>query len=402
MAAIIGRGASGRRRGACSRSRSGFGEGPVDPDSLRVNRRGGETAASRLEPESSPRSRRAASNVRAVAEAAARRGATGSELSQGQTVELREVPVASAGIYAPGGTAAYPSTVLMGCIPAKVAGVERVAVATPPGADGRSPTSSSPRRAIAGADEVYAIGGAQAIAALALGTETIAPVDVIAGPGNRYVQEAKRQLVGRGRDRRDRRPLGADGDRRRRRPTPSWSRSTSAPRPSTAPTACWSPPRSRRRSSTRSQEQVERARGRARASRTRRWRWSRCRTPRRRVALANAIAPEHLELVTRGRRAAGRARSRTAGCVFVGERGADRLRRLRRRLQPRAAHRRRRPLPGAARARRRSGAGSRRSRSRRTRPGRWRRRSLRWPAPRASRCTRESARARAKTRSDRR
>jgi histidinol dehydrogenase len=133
----------------------------------------------------------AAANIRAVAEGqlAEKRRV---KLSQGQAIELREVPVGSAGIYAPGGTAAYPSTVLMGCIPAKVAGVERVAVATPP------PVSevTLAAAAIAGADEVYAMGGAQAVAVLALGTERIAPVDVVAGPGNRYVQEAKRQLAG--------------------------------------------------------------------------------------------------------------------------------------------------------------------------------------------------------------
>jgi histidinol dehydrogenase len=118
------------------------------------------------------------------------------ELPQDQTVELREMPVATAGIYAPGGAGAYPSTVLMGCIPANVAGVRRVALVTPPGPDGRVPDVILAAAAIGGATEVHAIGGAQAIAALALGTERIEPVDVIAGPGNRYVQEAKRQLVG--------------------------------------------------------------------------------------------------------------------------------------------------------------------------------------------------------------
>ncbi|MDP9188575.1 MAG: histidinol dehydrogenase, partial [Actinomycetota bacterium] len=97
----------------------------------------------------------------------------------------------------PGGTASYPSSALMCCVPAKVAGVERVAVATPPGADGRVDPTILAAAAIAGADVVYATGGAQAIAALALGTETVAPVDLIVGPGNRYVQEAKRQLNGR-------------------------------------------------------------------------------------------------------------------------------------------------------------------------------------------------------------
>jgi histidinol dehydrogenase len=85
----------------------------------------------------------------------------------------------------------------MCCVPAWVAGVERVAVATPPRADGSVDEAVLAACAIAGADEVYAMGGSQAIAALALGTETVAPVDVVVGPGNRYVQEAKRQLAGR-------------------------------------------------------------------------------------------------------------------------------------------------------------------------------------------------------------
>jgi histidinol dehydrogenase len=138
----------------------------------------------------------AAANIRAVADAqltSDRRV----ELAQGQSVELREVPVGSAAVYAPGGGAAYPSTVLMGCIPAKAAGVQRVIVATPSGPGEQLVADVVlAAAAIGGADEVYPIGGAQAIAALAVGTETIAPVDVIAGPGNRYVQEAKRQLSG--------------------------------------------------------------------------------------------------------------------------------------------------------------------------------------------------------------
>jgi histidinol dehydrogenase len=87
--------------------------------------------------------------------------------------------------------------VLMGCIPAKVAGVERVVLASPPGSGGQPPSDVVLAAAsIAEVDEVYAMGGAQAIAALGIGTESVAPVDVIAGPGNRYVQEAKRQLAG--------------------------------------------------------------------------------------------------------------------------------------------------------------------------------------------------------------
>lgn len=152
-------------------------------------------AASKLDPELLRAMETAAANVRVVAEAQL---AEDQELAleQGQAISLREVAVGSAGVYAPGGAAAYPSTVLMGCIPAKVAAVERVVLASPTGTDGKVSDSVLAAAAIAGADEVYAMGGAQAIAALALGTEEIAPVDVIAGPGNRYVQEAKRRLVG--------------------------------------------------------------------------------------------------------------------------------------------------------------------------------------------------------------
>ncbi|MGH2984197.1 MAG: histidinol dehydrogenase [Solirubrobacterales bacterium] len=153
------------------------------------------SAASRVDPEVIDALETAAANIRAVAETQLA-GEGEVELEQGQTVELRDVPVASAGIYAPGGAAAYPSTVLMGCLPAKVAGVPRVALATPLGSDEGVPDVVLAAAAIGGADEVHAMSGAQAIAALAVGTERIAPVDVIAGPGNRFVQEAKRQLYG--------------------------------------------------------------------------------------------------------------------------------------------------------------------------------------------------------------
>jgi histidinol dehydrogenase len=170
---------------------SRFADGAVDAESIRQPDEAMASARSRLDPELIEAMELAAANIRAVAEAQLA-DPREVELAQGQRVELREVPVGSAGIYAPGGTAAYPSTVLMGCIPAKVAGVERVAVATPPPVSDVTLAAAT----IAGADEVYAMGGAQAIAALAIGTERIAPVDVIAGPGNRYVQEAKRQLAG--------------------------------------------------------------------------------------------------------------------------------------------------------------------------------------------------------------
>ena len=138
----------------------------------------------------------AADNVRRVAETEAMADLRVT-LPQGHSVRLRSVPVAAAGAYVPGGKASYPSTALMCCIPAKAAGVERVAVATPPGSDGQVDPLVLAACELAGADEVYAIGGVQAIAALAFGTKTVEPVDVIVGPGNRFVQEAKRQFAGR-------------------------------------------------------------------------------------------------------------------------------------------------------------------------------------------------------------
>ncbi len=113
-------------------------------------------------------------------------------------VEVRELIVAvdRAGCYVPGGRAAYPSSVLMTAIPARVAGVNEVVMCVPADRSGQVPGVTLAAAALAGVDEVYRVGGAQAIAALAYGTETIRPVDVVVGPGNAYVAEAKRQLAG--------------------------------------------------------------------------------------------------------------------------------------------------------------------------------------------------------------
>jgi histidinol dehydrogenase len=105
-------------------------------------------------------------------------------------------PVERAGIYAPGGRARYPSTVLMCAAPARVAGVGTLALCVPPAADGRVDDATLCAAAVAGVDEVYRLGGAQAVGALAYGTESVPGVDVIAGPGNAYVAEAKRQVSG--------------------------------------------------------------------------------------------------------------------------------------------------------------------------------------------------------------
>jgi histidinol dehydrogenase len=137
----------------------------------------------------------AASQVRAVAEAGMPSGSR-AELPAGQSVTVRVVPVAAAGVYAPGGRAAYPSSLIMGVVPAQVAGVGRIVVASPPGPDGLPNRVVLAAAGILGVDQVVAAGGAAAIGALAYGTGTIDPVDVITGPGNPWVQEAKRQVFG--------------------------------------------------------------------------------------------------------------------------------------------------------------------------------------------------------------
>lgn len=135
-------------------------------------------------------------NVRQVAEAQLNKENRTVNLPQGQTVTVSEVALGAAGIYAPGGRASYPSTVVMGCVTALVAGVERIVLVAPPGPDGRINETTLAAAALCEVDEIYAVGGAQSIFALARGTETIRPVDVIAGPGNAWVQAAKREVFG--------------------------------------------------------------------------------------------------------------------------------------------------------------------------------------------------------------
>lgn len=105
-------------------------------------------------------------------------------------------PIEKVGLYVPGGTAAYPSTVLMDSIPAKIAGCEEICITTPPSADGKVNPAILAAAKIAGVDRIFKIGGAQAVAALAYGTETVPKVDKIVGPGNAFVAEAKRQVFG--------------------------------------------------------------------------------------------------------------------------------------------------------------------------------------------------------------
>src|SRR3954454_6640818 len=138
----------------------------------------------------------AIANVKAVAEAQVGHGAV-VELADGQYIDIAEVPVRRAGIYIPSGRAPYPSTVIMCAVTARVAGVRQIALCAPPSvADARVHPMILAACALCGVNEVYRVGGAQAIAALAYGTESIKPVDVIVGPGSPYVQEAKRQVSG--------------------------------------------------------------------------------------------------------------------------------------------------------------------------------------------------------------
>ena len=114
----------------------------------------------------------------------------------GIVIGQKVIPVDRAGLYVPGGTAAYPSTVLMDSIPAKIAGCKEVVIVTPPGADGKVNPVILAAAKIAGVDKIFKVGGAQAIAALAFGTQSVPKVDKIVGPGNAFVAEAKKQVFG--------------------------------------------------------------------------------------------------------------------------------------------------------------------------------------------------------------
>jgi len=114
----------------------------------------------------------------------------------GIIVGQKVIPIEKAGLYVPGGTAAYPSTVLMDSIPAKIAGCSEIVMVTPPGKDGKINPAILAAAKVAGVDKIFKVGGAQAIAALAFGTETIPKVDKIVGPGNAFVAEAKKQVYG--------------------------------------------------------------------------------------------------------------------------------------------------------------------------------------------------------------
>ncbi len=139
--------------------------------------------------------KQAADNIRAFHQKQKREGYVMSE-REGVLLGQRILPLDRVGIYIPGGTASYPSTVLMNAIPAKIAGVKEIVMVTPPSPDGSIAAPILAAATIAGVDKIYKVGGAQAIAALAYGTDTIPQVDKITGPGNMYVATAKRQVYG--------------------------------------------------------------------------------------------------------------------------------------------------------------------------------------------------------------
>jgi histidinol dehydrogenase len=172
-----------------------FDKAELAPEQLRVDARELEAAVGVLEPAVLAGLRTAIENVRTVAEAQLREPVEVS-LPQGQTVAVGEVPVGRVGIYVPGGRAPYPSTVVMCAVTARIAGVRQIAVCAPPGPGGRAHPAILAACVLCEVSEVYRMGGAQAIGALAYGTKTVPAVDVIVGPGNAWVTEAKRQVFG--------------------------------------------------------------------------------------------------------------------------------------------------------------------------------------------------------------
>lgn len=164
-------------------------------ETVRVSREEIEAAYTELDPEFVEVIRRAAANIRAYHE----KQVTQSWITttpEGTILGQKVTPIETSGCYVPGGRAVYPSSVLMNVIPAKVAGVERIVIATPPDASGKAAAGTIVAADIAGADEMYKVGGAQAIAALAYGTQTIPRVDKITGPGNIFVALAKKACFG--------------------------------------------------------------------------------------------------------------------------------------------------------------------------------------------------------------
>jgi histidinol dehydrogenase len=262
----------------------------------------------------------AIANVRAVAEAQLREPVV-VEPGAGQRIELVELPVRRAAAYVPGGRAPYPSTVVMCAVTARAAGVEELAICAPPGPGGRVHPAVLAACALCEVGEVYRMGGAQAIAALAYGTESVPAADVIVGPGNAWVQEAKRQLVGL---------VGIDGIAGPSELVVVAAGAGADPElvaldllaqaehgPDSL-VAAISPDRGLLNAV---EEAVERLSGERPSVAEAPLALVHSPSARAAVALANAIAPEHLELAGAEAEAlAGEVRA--AGCLFVGRDGA--------------------------------------------------------------------------------
>ena len=167
----------------------------LTPQTLRVLREEIEEAYAALDPALIEVMKKAAANIRDYHEKQ-KRNSWITTREDGVILGQKITPIEVSGCYVPGGRAVYPSSVLMNIVPAKVAGVEKIIMCTPPGADGKAAAGTVVAADIAGADEIYKVGGAQAIAAMAYGTQTIPKVDKITGPGNIFVALAKKQCFG--------------------------------------------------------------------------------------------------------------------------------------------------------------------------------------------------------------
>ena len=327
-----------------------FDHAQLGPDQLRVDPNELEASIGVLEPDVLGGLRTAIANVKAVAKAQVRDEPVTVSLAEGHTVEIVEHPVQRAAVYVPGGRAPYPSTVVMGAVTARAAGVREIAVCAPPGPGGRAHPVILAACVLCEVTEVYRMGGAQAIAALAFGTESVKAVDVIVGPGNPFVQEAKRQLVGQ---------VGIDGIA-----GPSelvviaagagadpeliaLDLMAQAEHGEDSTVWCLSPDAKLLDAVA---ETIERLLPGRSSVANAELRLIDVGDVGAALSQAEQIAPEHLQLM--GEEAEALAdRVRNAGCLFVGARRCHGLRRLRRRLEPRAAHRWRRSLPVGSLAR---------------------------------------------------
>lgn len=167
----------------------------VELEELQVSQEEIKEAVAEVEPEFLDILREAAANIEAYHKNQLRQSFVVSD-KEGVILGQKIIPLEKVGIYVPGGTAAYPSSVLMNAVPARIAGVSEIIMVTPPGAGGKVNPHILAAAAIAGVTKIFKVGGAQAIAALAYGTESIPGVDKIVGPGNAYVAEAKKQVFG--------------------------------------------------------------------------------------------------------------------------------------------------------------------------------------------------------------